>query len=136
MTPSDSLERLSPLGPVVQRDHLLGGDRADLDASLRKALEVGAAVEALPLLRRLWAGETVSHDSAVGHFKDVKLSPLPMQQPLEMWLGGTVPAATDVDGEAVTYQLVSGSVEIDGEAAADGVVLFNSDGSYSYDPSG
>src|SRR6185436_20352292 len=51
--------------------------------------------EALPLLRRLWAGETVSHDGASGHFKDVKLWPLPMQQPLEVWLGGNVPAALE-----------------------------------------
>ena len=56
----------------------------------------GAVIdEALPLLRRLWAGETVSHDGAVGRFQEVKLSPLPMQQPLEMWLGGTVPAALE-----------------------------------------
>jgi probable F420-dependent oxidoreductase len=54
----------------------------------------GAAIEeALPLLRRLWAGETVSHDGAAGSFRDVKLWPLPMQQPLEVWLGGTAPAA-------------------------------------------
>jgi len=56
----------------------------------------GAVIdEALPLLRRLWAGETVSHDGAVGRFQEVKLSPLPVQQPLEMWLGGTVPAALE-----------------------------------------
>src|SRR6266496_2088798 len=46
--------------------------------------------EALPLLRRLWAGETVSH---AGTVRDVTLSPLPVQQPLEVWLGGTAPAA-------------------------------------------
>src|SRR5262245_60874380 len=51
--------------------------------------------EALPLLRRLWAGETVSHEGAVGTFHDVTLSPLPVQQPLEVWLGGTVPAALE-----------------------------------------
>src|SRR5258705_9318707 len=51
--------------------------------------------EALPLLRRLWAGETVSHEGAAGTFHDVKLSPLPVQQPLEVWLGGTVPAALE-----------------------------------------
>jgi probable F420-dependent oxidoreductase len=51
--------------------------------------------EALPLLRRLWAGETVSHDGAAGSFRDVKLSPLPVQQPLEVWLGGSVPAALE-----------------------------------------
>ena len=51
--------------------------------------------EALPVLRRLWAGETVSHDGIAGSFREVKLSPLPVQQPLEVWLGGTVPAALE-----------------------------------------
>ncbi len=51
--------------------------------------------EALPLLRRLWAGETVSHAGTAGTFRDVKLSPLPVQQPLEVWLGGTAPAALE-----------------------------------------
>jgi probable F420-dependent oxidoreductase len=51
--------------------------------------------EVLPLLRRLWAGETVSHDGAAGRFRDVTLWPLPVQQPLEVWLGGTAPAALE-----------------------------------------
>jgi probable F420-dependent oxidoreductase len=51
--------------------------------------------EALPLLRRLWSGETVSHEGMAGSFREVKLSPLPVQQPLEVWLGGTVPAALE-----------------------------------------
>ncbi len=51
--------------------------------------------EALPLLRRLWAGETVTHDGIAGNFRDVRLSPLPVQQPLEVWLGGTAPAALE-----------------------------------------
>jgi probable F420-dependent oxidoreductase len=51
--------------------------------------------EALPLLRRLWAGETVSHEGMAGTFHDVRLSPLPVQQPLEVWLGGNVPAALE-----------------------------------------
>ncbi|HZF03055.1 MAG TPA: LLM class flavin-dependent oxidoreductase [Patescibacteria group bacterium] len=56
----------------------------------------GAVIdEALPLLRRLWAGETVGHDGPAGSFRDVKLSPLPVQQPLEVWLGGTAPAALE-----------------------------------------
>jgi probable F420-dependent oxidoreductase len=54
----------------------------------------GAVIdEALPLLRRLWAGETVSHDGPAGRLREVTLSPLPVQQPLEVWLGGTAPAA-------------------------------------------
>jgi probable F420-dependent oxidoreductase len=56
----------------------------------------GAASDvALPLLRRRWAGEPVSHDGPAGSLRDVKLSPLPVQQPLEVWLGGTVPAALE-----------------------------------------
>ena len=56
----------------------------------------GAVIdEAMPLLRRLWAGETVSHEGTLGSFKEVRLSPLPVQQPLEMWLGGTAPAALE-----------------------------------------
>ncbi len=51
--------------------------------------------EALPLLRRLWAGETVSHEGAAGTLQNVRLSPLPVQQPLEVWLGGTAPAALE-----------------------------------------
>jgi len=51
--------------------------------------------DALPLLRRLWAGETVSHDGVSGTLRDVKLSPLPVQQPLEVWLGGAAPAALE-----------------------------------------
>src|SRR5581483_9589236 len=56
----------------------------------------GAVIDdALPLLRRLWAGETVSHDGPAGRFRDVLLSPRPVQEPLEMWLGGTAPAALE-----------------------------------------
>src|SRR2546422_940681 len=51
--------------------------------------------EALPLLRRRWAGETVSYGGVAGTFRDVKLWPLPVQWPLEVWLGGTVPAALE-----------------------------------------
>jgi probable F420-dependent oxidoreductase len=56
----------------------------------------GAVIdEALPLLRRLWAGETVSHEGVAGSFCEVSLSLRPVQQPLEVWLGGTAPAALD-----------------------------------------
>jgi probable F420-dependent oxidoreductase len=51
--------------------------------------------EALPLLRRFWAGETVSYEGVAGTYRDVKLSPLPIQKPLEVWLGGNVPAALE-----------------------------------------
>ncbi len=49
--------------------------------------------EMLPVLRQLWAGETVSHHGASAAFDQVTLAPLPVQQPLEFWTGGMVPAA-------------------------------------------
>ena len=57
----------------------------------------GIIDEAMPILRRLWAGETVSYHGVAGDFDDVSLTPagLPVQQPLEMWLGGIAPAALD-----------------------------------------
>ena len=51
--------------------------------------------EALPVLRRLWAGERVSHHGEGIDFDDVTLAPLPAQQPLEVWLGGMTPAALE-----------------------------------------
>lgn len=49
--------------------------------------------ETLPLLRRLWAGETVTSRGGFADLEDVTVSPLPVQQPLEFWTGGTAPAA-------------------------------------------
>jgi probable F420-dependent oxidoreductase len=51
--------------------------------------------EALPVLRRLWAGETVSHEGPSGSFSDVSVSPRPAQDPFDVWLGGNAPAALD-----------------------------------------
>jgi probable F420-dependent oxidoreductase len=49
--------------------------------------ERGAAFDrVMPMLRRWWAGEEV---------EGVTVSPRPVQQPLEMWLGGMVPAALE-----------------------------------------
>jgi probable F420-dependent oxidoreductase len=77
--------------------------------------------EALPLLRRLWAGETVSHDGAAGSFRDVRLSPLPVQTPLEVWLGGTAPAALERCGRLSDGWLPS--LCTPAEAAAGRVVI-------------
>src|SRR5256712_6954901 len=85
--------------------------------------------DALPLLRRLWAGETVSQEGAVGSFRDVRLSPRPGQQPLEIWLGGTAPAALERCGRlsdgwlpslCTPEEAAAGRVVIDGAAAKAG----------------
>jgi probable F420-dependent oxidoreductase len=71
----------------------IGGERSAIGIA---PSERGALMdEALPVLRRLWAGETVSHDGPSGSFSDVSVSPRPAQDPFDVWLGGNVAAALD-----------------------------------------
>jgi probable F420-dependent oxidoreductase len=44
--------------------------------------------EGLDLLRRLWAGERVGHEGPHYTVRDVALAPLPVRQPLPVWIGG------------------------------------------------
>lgn len=61
----------------------------DVDKAARGAL----LDEVIPLLRQLWGGGIVQHNGARYQLRDVQISPTPMQVPLEMWLGGQLPAA-------------------------------------------
>jgi probable F420-dependent oxidoreductase len=85
--------------------------------------------EAFPLLRRLWAGETVDHDGPVGTFSGVTLAPLPVQEPLEFWTGGMAPSALErcghyADGwlpsSCTPEEVVAGRAVIDAAAEAAG----------------
>lgn len=49
--------------------------------------------EAVPVLRRLWAGEVVDHDGPLVRLEGARLDTLPLQQPLEMWFGGRAPTS-------------------------------------------
>jgi probable F420-dependent oxidoreductase len=48
--------------------------------------------EALPLLRRLWSEDSVDHDGARFSYKALTVLPKPVQQPMDVWLGGRAPA--------------------------------------------
>jgi probable F420-dependent oxidoreductase len=48
--------------------------------------------EALPLLRRLWTEDSVDHDGKRFHYQNLTIQPKPVQQPLEVWLGGMAPS--------------------------------------------
>jgi probable F420-dependent oxidoreductase len=52
-----------------------------------------AIEEILPVLRRLWSGEAVTWSGWGVDLEEVTLSPTPVQDPLECWLGGMAPAA-------------------------------------------
>lgn len=54
----------------------------------------GARVdEALDIIARLWRGETVNADGPHFRIEGARLAPLPVQQPLPLWIGGSGPAA-------------------------------------------
>lgn len=85
--------------------------------------------EALPLLRRLFAGETVTHHGDRFDLDEVVAAPLPLQQPLEFWTGGMAPAALERCGRLADGWLPStctpdeaarGRVEIEKAAARAG----------------
>jgi probable F420-dependent oxidoreductase len=48
--------------------------------------------EALPLLRRFWAEDSVTHDGERFHYQDLQVLPKPVQSPPDVWLGGIAPA--------------------------------------------
>lgn len=94
-------------GQTAALDHLTGGrllltfvpglaHGPERDAVGVAPAARGAAIEeVLPLLRRLWAGETVSHEGPSGRFAGASITPLPVQRPLEVWLGGMVRASLE-----------------------------------------
>ena len=47
--------------------------------------------EALPLMRRLWTEDNVSHSGKRFEIHDVTLAVKPIQEPFEIWLGGAAP---------------------------------------------
>jgi probable F420-dependent oxidoreductase len=58
------------------------------------AADRGALVdEVLPLLRRLWTEDGVEHAGPAYRFEAVTVEPKPLQQPLDVWLGGNVPSS-------------------------------------------
>lgn len=48
--------------------------------------------EALGLMRRLWTEEAVTHHGERFRVEDLTLRPRPVQEPIEVWLGGQAPS--------------------------------------------
>lgn len=49
--------------------------------------------EALEIIAQLWRGESVNFEGQHYQYKDAVISPLPVQQPLPLWIGGSSDAA-------------------------------------------
>ncbi|MDH4144923.1 MAG: TIGR03854 family LLM class F420-dependent oxidoreductase [Acidimicrobiia bacterium] len=48
--------------------------------------------ESLSLMRRLWSEDEVDHSGRFYSFEGVRVLPKPIQQPLDVWLGGAAPS--------------------------------------------
>lgn len=59
---------------------------------VERADRAGWFDEALGLMRRLWTEDDVTHRGARFHVEGVSLRPRPVQQPIEVWLGGQAPS--------------------------------------------
>jgi probable F420-dependent oxidoreductase len=87
-----SLDRLSGgralpafgLGNPIAAEHQAFGVARDRRAAIFD--------EALPLLRRLWTEDDVHHDGDAFHYCGITVRPKPVQQPLDVWLGGRAPS--------------------------------------------
>jgi probable F420-dependent oxidoreductase len=73
------------IGTPVERE-MLGFSSADRGIYLENVI---------PLFRRWWAGETLGHRGRGLDIPELALDPLPVQQPLEIWLGGRGPRALE-----------------------------------------
>ncbi len=78
--------------------------------------------EALPLLRRLWAEDSVTHHGERFHLDDVQILPKPIQDPVEVWLGGAANSELRRCGRLGDGWMPSFCTP---EAAAEGMVVVN-----------
>jgi probable F420-dependent oxidoreductase len=69
-------------------------DAAEVMAQDVNKAERGALLdEVIPLLRCLWSGVAVNHHGPRYQLRDACLFPTPVQEPLDLWLGGQRPEA-------------------------------------------
>ncbi|HEX6420061.1 MAG TPA: TIGR03619 family F420-dependent LLM class oxidoreductase [Acidimicrobiales bacterium] len=57
-----------------------------------RSARAGLFDEAVPLMRRLWTEDDVHHDGAHFRLFGVTVRPRPVQQQVDLWLGGTAPS--------------------------------------------
>ncbi len=86
-----SLDQLSG-GRVLPAFGLGVADSAEHQAfGVEKRDRGGWFNEALPLMRRLWTEDGVTHHGKRFTIDDVTVRPKPVQDPIEVWLGGIAP---------------------------------------------
>lgn len=106
----------------------------------REALTIGrrhrghALDEIIPLLRRWWAGEAVDHRSEVFECAALSLPAIPVQQPLEIWLGGVGPAALERAGRLSDGWLGANLTPAEAAVAVRRIAEIATDADHEIDP--
>ena len=108
--------------PIVLAEQL--GTLAAFDMPFKT--RVGRLEENVSLLRRLLAGESVTHEGRYQRLRNVQISPLP-PHPIALWIAGTVPASAEragrigdgwLTGQNADRAALAEQLDIYGEAAA------------------
>jgi len=96
------------LGAPVPAEHRAFG--------VDRRARAGLFDEAVTLMRRLWTEDDVHHDGEHFHVDGVTLRPRPVQQPIELWLGGSAPSELRRTGRLADGWLPSFTVPDEVEA--------------------
>ena len=75
--------------------------------------------EALPLMRRLWTEDSVSHQGRFYNFENIRVLPKPFQSPPDVWLGGQAPSELRRVGRLADGWLPSFTTPAEVEAGMD-----------------
>jgi probable F420-dependent oxidoreductase len=90
--------------------------------------------EVLPLLRGFWSGQPVDHHSERFSFSGVTVSPRPVQDPLELWLGGMGPRALERAGRLADGWLGAALTPSEAGAARTSIQAAANDAGRTIDP--
>jgi probable F420-dependent oxidoreductase len=106
----------------------------------REVLGVDGAVrgavleETLGLVRRWWAGEAVEHHSTRWSFPTIAAVARPVQEPLEVWLGGRGPKALERVGRIADGWLGAAVTPEEARAARDRIRRSAANAAREFDP--
>ena len=88
--------------------------------------------EALPLIRRLWSEDAVTHDGAYFHYEGMTVLPKPAKR-LDVWLGGKAPVELRRVGKLADGWLASFSTPEDCKAGRDAIEAATAEAGRSID---
>jgi probable F420-dependent oxidoreductase len=108
------------------------GERAALGSTGRDRGRI--LEETIGLLRRWWAGQTVEHHSERWDFPGIAVRPRPVQEPLEIWLGGIGPKALDRVGRIADGWLGAALSPVEARAARERIDAAAAEAGRAVDP--